>query len=115
MTRHDTQGIHHFHRRKRCYQTHEPYPHSDKTKRFMDKAIYAISLAGPVMTIPQITKIWLERNASGVSLLSWTSYLVLTFFWLYYGILHKETPIIFNNIIWIFVYILVITGVVIYG
>lgn len=110
-----THAIHHFHRRKRIYKNHEQYPHPNKAKRIMDKAIYGIALAGPVMTIPQITKIWIEKNAAGISLISWCSYLILTFFWLAYGVMHKEKPIVFTNIIWIFIYTLIITGAFIYG
>jgi len=47
-----TEGLHHFHRRKRIYQKHEPYPHPDKWKRFMDHAIYCVGVFGPIMTIP---------------------------------------------------------------
>jgi len=61
---HDGPGLHHYHKRKR-----EKFPVSHKWKRFMDKAIYGVGIFGPLMTLPQIGKIWIEKNASGVSLL----------------------------------------------
>ena len=64
-------GLHHFYKRKRIYQKLEPYPHPNKWKRLMDKLIYAVGIFGPVMTIPQLTKIWLDKNAAGVSAISW--------------------------------------------
>lgn len=67
------------------------------------------------MTIPQVTKIWIDKNASGIAVISWVTYLITTIFWLIYGIMHKEKPIIFLNIIWIFLQISIIVGTLIYG
>ena len=111
---HDSHGLHHFHKRKRIHQKHELYPHPHKLKRIMDRAIYAVGIFGPIMTIPQITKIWVHKTAAGVSVLSWIAYLICAAFWLFYGILHKEKPIIFTYSIWILLDILIIIGVLIY-
>lgn len=111
----DSQGLHHFHKRKRIYVKHEPYPHPDKWKRVMDKLIYIVGIFGPIMTIPQLTIIWIEKNAGGVSLISWSSYLVIAVFWITYGIMHKEKPIIFANCLWILLEIFIIIGVLLYG
>ena len=81
----------------------------------MDKVIYAVGIFGPVMTIPQIFTIWVEKNASGVSVVSWTAYLVAAFFWLAYGIMHKEKPIIMTYILWIILEAMVVIGALIYG
>jgi len=110
-----TKGLHHFHKRKRKYQKQEPYPHPDKLKRFMDKAIYFVAIFGPIMTLPQVAKIWIDKNASGVSILSWGSYLIVGIFWLIYGIMHKEKPIIIANILWIVLEIFIVIGTLIYG
>lgn len=108
-------GLHHAHKRKRVHQKQEPYPHPNKLKRFIDKFIYIVAIFGMVMTIPQITKIWIGKNAAGVSAISWGAYLVGAVFWLIYGILHKEKPIIFTYSIWIFLEIFIIIGTVMYG
>ena len=113
MVTHDY-GLHHFHKRKRIYQKHEPYPHPNKWKKFMDKAIYAVGIFGPVMTLPQIKKIWLDHNASGVSAVSWVAYTITSSFWLTYGIMHKEKPIAITSGIWIILDILIVIGIVIY-
>lgn len=111
----DSSGLHHFHRRIRIHQKHEPYPHPDKWKRFMDKAIYVVSIFGPIMTIPQVKIIWIDKNASSISVISWIAYLIAAIFWLIYGIMHREKPIIFLNIIWIFLQLSIIVGTLIYG
>lgn len=107
--------IHHYHRRKRIYKRHEPYPSSDKYKRFMDKMIYAIGIIGPLATIPQAWKIWTEKNASGLFLYSWIVFCIVNVTWLFYGILHREKPIIITYIGWLIVNIFVVMGIILYG
>ena len=81
----------------------------------LDKSIYTVSVIGLAMTIPQITKIWIEQNASGVSLIAWSTYVFTAFVWLMYGIAHKEKPIILTNIAWIFVNVIIVIGIIMYG
>lgn len=108
-------GLYHFHKRKRIHQKLEPYPHPDKWKRLMDNLIYVVGIFGPVMTIPQLIKIWVEKNASGVSAISWAAYLIASLFWLAYGVMHREWPIIFNAVLWVVLEILIIIGAIVYG
>ena len=110
-----TDALHHFHIRKRIHQKHEPYPHPNKWKALMDKIIYAVGIAGPLLTIPQLTKIWVDKNASGVSIVSWSAYLVIGVFWLTYGIMHKEKPIILTYSLWIIINAFIVVGIIIYG
>ncbi len=115
----------HIHKRKiatkksskpvKSNQKYEPYPHPEKWKRILDKSIYAVSVIGLVMTIPQITKIWSEKNASGVSLIAWSTYIFTALVWLMYGIAHKEKPIILTNLAWIIVNLIIVIGVIMYG
>ena len=111
----DSHGLHHVHKRKRIHLYHEKYPPPQPLKRFMDKAVYGVGILGPLLTIPQITKIWIEQNASGVSLIAWSAYLVGALFWVAYGVLHKEKPIIINSALWMIMQILIVVGVVIYS
>lgn len=108
-------GLHHMHKRKRIHQKLEPYPHPDKLKRALDKAIYPIAVIGPLLTIPQILKIWIGQNAVSISLFSWTAFTIPAAVWILYGIAHKEKAIILCNTAWILSYILVISGALLYG
>lgn len=110
-----TEGLHHYHLRKRVHKNLEPYPHENKYKNFMDKMIYIAGFLGILMTLPQLLKIWVDKNATGVSLTSWVSYFIIAIFWLVYGIMHKEKPIVFNYSLWIFMYIFIIAGIIMYG
>lgn len=108
-------GLHHFLSRKFLYQKLEPYPHPEKYKRILDKIVYVAGIAGPVMTIPQVLIIWMEKNASGTSLITWISYTIITFFWLLYGLAHKEKPIIISNALWIVFEIVIVIGIYMYS
>jgi MtN3 and saliva related transmembrane protein len=105
---------HHLHKRERIYKKFEKYPHPNKFKRLVDKLIYGIALFGPVVSIPQILKIYLYQNAAGVSLFTWIGYLIGSIFWIIYGALHKEKPIVFSSSLWIVIELLVIAGILIY-
>ncbi len=108
-------GLHHFHIRKRIHQKHEKFPHPNKWKRLMDKLIYVVGIVGPTMAIPQLLEIWIKKNAASVSLLSWVGFLCVSIFWLTYGLMHKEKPIILSSSLWIFFYSLIVSGIIIYG
>lgn len=65
------------------------------------------------MTIPQIYDIWSTKQHS-INEITWSSYLAIGVVWLFYGIVHKEKPIIFSNILGIITTGLVVVGAVIY-
>lgn len=96
----------HYHTRKRKLNKHKSSPNYLVT--FIDKSIYVIALFAIAANIPQLLNIWIAKNTAGVSIISWVGFLIGSFFWLYYGVLHKETPIIFIN----FLLILVQGGIV---
>ncbi len=106
---------HHMHKRKRIYKYKEPYPHPNPWKRFLDKFIYFIGLLGPVLTIPQIAKIWSEQDASSLSLITWVAYLVGSICFLLYAIAHKEKPLIIIYSSLILVHVFVLIGIMLYG
>ena len=108
-------GLHHFHRRKRIYLNHEPYPHPDKWKSRMDKLIYFVGIIGPVMTIPQVAKIWLDKSAAGISIVAWGTYTITSAIWAAYGVMHKDKPIIISSLMFVIVNLLVVIGAFIYG
>ncbi len=103
-------GLRHIHRRK----THHKGLSNHKDHTPLDYLVYFCAIAGPVMTIPQIYLIWVNKNASGVSITSWLAYTLLTFVWIYYGIVHKDKPILITNILWLIVNGLVTLGAIIY-
>ena len=110
-----TIAIHHLHKRKRIHEGHEVYPSREKWKRFLDKLVYVVGIFGPLLTIPQILKIWVNQSAGGVSIISWTAYFFGAIILLLYGIAHKEKPLIIMYSLWIVVDIIIVVGILIYS
>ena len=108
MVHHGNYVMRHYHKRKGKKE-------KNKLKRAIDRLIYIVVFVGPVMTLPQVYKIWVEKNASGVSAVSWISYFIMSIFWFFYGVVHKEKPIIVGSSIMSVLQITIFIGVLVYG
>jgi uncharacterized protein with PQ loop repeat len=79
-----------------------------------DKLIVILGLVNVIATVPQITQIWQNQDASGVSLITWAYYVIFTAILLVYAVLIKAKPMIImytgNSI----VYSIVLAGVIIF-
>jgi uncharacterized protein with PQ loop repeat len=104
------EGLHHYHLRKRGVIPSDDTPHI----RMIDKMIFVIGALGPILTIPQVYDVWVNHQAMGVSVISWTAYVIFDIFWVYYGVVHKERAIIFTYILWIMLNGMVALGAFIY-
>ncbi|MFC2143606.1 hypothetical protein ACFLQN_04375 [Candidatus Aenigmatarchaeota archaeon] len=112
---HGTHGRYHLEKRKRMRLKREKYPHPNKWKNLVDKLVYVAGVISLIMTLPQVTIIWINQDVSGVSILSWLSYLFVGIVWLTYGILHKEKSIIVTYALWIVMEVFIIVGIVLYS
>jgi uncharacterized protein with PQ loop repeat len=108
------EGIHHIHKRKRAHHKLKEYPHSKKWIRFLDKFLLVVAVVGPLLVLPQILKIYVGQNASGVSALSWGLLALFNIPWIVYGVVHKDKPITLGYSIWFVVNIIVVVGALIY-
>ena len=83
-------------------------------QHFIDNLIYPIAVAAPLMTIPQLLNIWIQRKTQGVSLLTWGAYAIVSFLWIIYGLYHKEKPIVLTNLLLFLLDSLIVLGVLLY-
>ncbi len=60
----------------------------------INKLAYVAGIASPIATLPQLFEIWINKDASGVSTISWFSYCVIALIMGAYGIIHKEKQLI---------------------
>jgi uncharacterized protein with PQ loop repeat len=65
------------------------------------------------MSVPQALTIWIGRQAAGVSLISWSAYLVSALLWLVYGLQKRDRNIYLPCLGWIAVDAAVILGVLV--
>jgi uncharacterized protein with PQ loop repeat len=107
-------GIFHIHKRKRVYQKLEKYPHPDKFKRILDQTLLIVAIIGPLMSLPQIIKIYYYQNAASISTFTFSAFFFFNILWLTYGIVHKEKPIIIAYVLWMMSNISIVIGSLIY-
>lgn len=67
-----------------------------------------------LMTLPQVLTIWVGRDAGGVSLVSWVSYLVSACLWFVYGLQKRDKTIYLACIGWILLDAAIVVGVFVY-
>ena len=53
-----------------------PLRYDSISERMIKRLLGSLSLFTLIMTIPQVLTIWVGRRAAGVSLLSWSAYLL---------------------------------------
>ena len=86
-----------------------------RSETLMNRLLGVMSIFTMVMTIPQIVTIWIGHQAAGVSVLSWSAYLVSAVLWLLHGLQQHDRNIYWPCVGWIALDVAVITGVVAYG
>ena len=79
------------------------------------KLLGGMSIFTLLMTVPQVLTIWVGRQAAGVSVWSWSAYLLSALLWLWYGLRKRDRNIYLPCIGWIALDAAVIAGVVVYG
>src|SRR5262249_9849037 len=67
------------------------------------------------LPVPQVLDIWVGHQAAGVSILSWSAYLVSAVLWLWFGIRRRDRNIYLPCLGWIALDSAVIAGAVVYG
>lgn len=82
---------------------------------FLEKTVYVFSIAGPILTAPQVGKIYTTQNVAGISLISWIGYLIIALFWLVYSVFMKNKPIMVANVFWVLMDALIIAGILMYS
>jgi uncharacterized protein with PQ loop repeat len=81
----------------------------------LERILRVLSVVTMIMTIPQILTIWIGRNAGGVSLISWASYLFTACLWFVYGLRKRDKTIYLACVGWIILDAAVVIGIVVYS
>ncbi len=68
-----------------------------------------------LMTLPQVLTIWVGQQAAGVSVSSWSAYLVSALLWFWFGLQKRDKNIYLPCVGWIGMNSAVIAGALVYG
>lgn len=89
-------------------------PQSSPAVSGFEKVLRGLSVFTMLMTVPQVLTIWIGRDAGGISLISWLSYLVAACLWFVYGIQKQDKTIYLACVGWVLLDAAVVVGVIVH-
>ena len=82
---------------------------------FLRRILGFMSAFSMLMTIPQVWTIWISHQAAGVSVASWSAYLLSALLWFVYGVRQGDKNIYLPCIGWIGLDVAVVTGAILWN
>ena len=79
------------------------------------RVLGAMSVFTLLMTIPQVLTIWISHQAAGVSVVSWSAYLISAILWFWYGVQKRDKNIYPPCVGWVGLDTAVIVGALVYA
>jgi uncharacterized protein with PQ loop repeat len=92
-----------------------PAGSSAKPDTLLRRLLGGMSIFTLLMTVPQILTIWVSQQAAGVSVLSWSAYLLSAVLWFWFGLQQGDRNIYLPCVGWIVLDSAVIAGALFYG
>ena len=86
-----------------------------KKPKLVDRATYVVAILEPLVTLPQVITIFADKTATGVSLVTWVGYELLTLVWIWYAVVHKDRLIFLYQGLFLMIQAGVIIGGLMYG
>src|SRR5262245_34890942 len=74
---------------------------NSRSETMLRRLVGVMSIFTLVMTVPQILTIWVSQQAAGVSVLSWSAYLISAVLWFWFGIQQRDKNIYLPCVGWI--------------
>ena len=87
----------------------------DQSKTVLSRVLGGMSVFTMLMTVPQVLTIWVGHKAAGVSVVSWSAYLLSALLWFWYGFQKRDKNIYLPCVGWVGLDLAVIVGTVIYA
>ena len=87
---------------------------SARSETLLRRLLGGMSIFTLLMTIPQVLTIFVGRQAGGVSVLSWSAYLLSALLWFWFGIQKRDKNIYLPCVGWIVLNSAVVAGAMIY-
>ena len=81
----------------------------------LSRVLGFMSVFTMLMTIPQVLTIWVGHQAAGVSVISWSAYLLSAILWFWYGLQKRDKNIYLPCVGWVGLDTAVIVGALVHG
>lgn len=89
--------------------------HGSQSDTLLRRVLGFMSAFSMLMTIPQVWTIWIDHQAAGVSVASWSAYLLSALLWFVYGLRQRDKNIYLPCIGWIGLDVAVVTGAILWN
>lgn len=86
-----------------------------RSRTALSRVLGGMSIFTMLMTVPQVSTIWVGHQAAGVSVVSWSAYLLSALLWFWYGVQKRDRNIYLACVGWIVLDAAVIIGAVMYS
>src|ERR1700752_5003768 len=81
----------------------------------LSRVLGAMSAFTMLMTVPQVLTIWVGHQAAGVSVVSWSAYLLSAVLWFWYGLQKRDRNIYLPCVGWVGMDAAVVIGALVYA
>lgn len=92
-----------------------PAGHASLSETVFSRALGGMSIFTMLMTVPQVLTIWVGHQAGGVSVASWSAYLLSAILWFVYGLRKRDRNIYLPCVGWVGLDAAVIVGALMYA
>jgi uncharacterized protein with PQ loop repeat len=89
--------------------------HAAQADTRLRRVLGGMSVVSMLMTMPQVWIIWAQHQAAGVSVVSWSAYLLSAALWFWYGVQQRDKNIYLPCIGWMLLDAGVIVGAIQYA
>ena len=89
--------------------------HASLSETVFSRVLGGMSVFTLLMTVPQVLAIWVGHQAAGVSVVSWSAYLLSAVLWFWYGFEKRDKNIYLPCVGWVGMDAAVIVGALIYA
>lgn len=93
----------------------DPVVVASRSETAFGRVLGAMSVFTMLMTIPQVLTIWVGHQAGGVSIVSWSAYLLSAVLWFWYGLQKGDKNIYLPCVGWVGLDAAVIVGALVYA
>lgn len=90
------------------------HKHHQVTAKVYDRLMFVIGIASPIVTLPQVFDIYQSQKVEGLSIITWGAYTIFSGFWLVYGFVHKEKPIIASQLLLVPIQSCIVIGILLF-